>query len=103
MASILIAGCGYVGTAAADLFHRNGWEVEGWTASAASAQALAGKPYRVRRANLSDPGEVAAARATVDAVIHCASSGGGGERAYRRVYLDGARNLAAEFPEALLL
>ncbi len=36
-------------------------------------------------------------------VIHCASSGGGGADAYRQVYLEGARHLAAAFPKALLL
>ena len=35
-----------------------------------------------------------------DAVVHCASSGGG---SYRRVYRDGAANLAACFPSARLI
>ena len=34
MPRVLIAGCGYVGTATADLFQSAGWEVEGWTYSA---------------------------------------------------------------------
>jgi len=33
MPRILIAGCGYVGEVTADLFHVNGWEVEGWLAT----------------------------------------------------------------------
>ena len=37
MPRILIAGCGYVGQATADLFHAAGWDVEGWTASEESA------------------------------------------------------------------
>ena len=41
MPRILIAGCGYVGQAAADLYHAAGWAVEGWTRSAESvASAL---------------------------------------------------------------
>ena len=46
MPRILIAGCGYVGQATADLLHERGWNVEGWTASAESAGQLAAKPYR---------------------------------------------------------
>ena len=33
MPRILIAGCGYVGEATADLFHSAGWDVEGWVHS----------------------------------------------------------------------
>ena len=47
MPRILIAGCGYVGQATADLFHAAGWDVEGWTASEESAAALSAKPYPV--------------------------------------------------------
>jgi len=48
MPRILIAGCGYVGLAAADLFHADGWAVEGWTRSAESAAGLSAKPYPLR-------------------------------------------------------
>ena len=48
MPRVLIAGCGYVGEAAADRFHESGWEVEGWTASVESAARLSGRPYAVR-------------------------------------------------------
>ncbi len=54
MPRILIAGCGYVGQAAADLLHERGWNVEGWTASAQSAGQLAAKPYAVRAVDLTD-------------------------------------------------
>lgn len=92
MARVLIAGCGYLGTATADLFHGAGWEVEGWTHSRDSARELAAKPYQIQAVDISDR---AAVRSTTafDAVIHCASSGGGGAEGYRRVYLEGARHL----------
>jgi nucleoside-diphosphate-sugar epimerase len=93
MASVLIAGCGYVGAATADLFHAEGWAVEGWTHSPASAEALAGKPYRVRAVDISDRVALAKVAGGFDTVIHCASSGGGGPESYLRVYLEGARNL----------
>ncbi len=89
MPRVLIAGCGYVGAAAADLFHGAGWEVEGWTHSAESAAELMARPYPVRAIDISGS-EVAG---EFEVVIHCASSGGGGAESYRRVYLEGARNL----------
>lgn len=95
MPRVLIAGCGYVGTAAADLFHAAGWEVEGWTHSAESAALLSDKPYAVRAVDLAQSEAVKKAAAQFDAVIHCASSGGGGAESYRRVYLEGAKNLLA--------
>jgi nucleoside-diphosphate-sugar epimerase len=96
MPQVLIAGCGYVGVATADLFHAAQWEVEGWTHSAESAAQLSGKPYPVRAVNITDRDALQAAARKFDAVIHCASSGGGGAESYRRVYLEGARNLLAE-------
>jgi nucleoside-diphosphate-sugar epimerase len=93
MGRVLIAGCGYVGVATADLFHAAGWEVEGWTHSAESAAQLANKPYAVRAVDIAAADAVQAAASGFDAVIHCASSGGGGAESYRRTYLGGARNL----------
>ena len=106
MARVLVAGCGYVGTATADLFQANGWEVEGWTRSAESAAEVAqasslrggttqagSSRYRKLPVDISDRAAVQSAASTFDVVIHCASSGGGGAESYRRVYLAGARNL----------
>jgi nucleoside-diphosphate-sugar epimerase len=95
MPRILIAGCGYVGAATADLFLAAGWEVEGWTRSSESAAQLAAKPYAVHAIDITNRRAVQAADGGFDAVIHCASSGGGGAEHYRRVYLEGARNLLA--------
>ena len=97
MPRVLIAGCGYVGTATADLFHAAQWEVEGWTHSLESAAQLAGKPYAIRAIDIADQAAVrqAMTAARFDAVIHCASSGGGGVGGYRHVYFEGAKNLLA--------
>jgi len=103
MARVLIAGCGYVGEATADLFHRAGWEIEGWTRSLQSAAALAEKPYSIRAVDISQPIQIDESAGSFDAVIHCASSGGGGAEMYRQVYFDGARNLLAAFPGARLV
>src|SRR6266566_9059167 len=103
MPRILIAGCGYIGQAGADLFHSAGWAVEGWTGSAESAAALSAKPYPVRQVNISKRAEVAERAGIFDALIHCASSSGGDAGMYRQVYLDGARNLLEMFPGSKLL
>lgn len=100
MPRVLIAGCGYVGSATADLFHADGWEVEGWTGSRESAAELASKPYCVRAVDLTDKisGDVA-----FDVVVHCASTRGGDAADYQRVFFEGARHLAESFPTALLI
>jgi nucleoside-diphosphate-sugar epimerase len=103
MPRILIAGCGYVGQATADLLHEQGWKVEGWTASVQSTGQLAAKPYAVRAVDITNPAAVSAAREEFDVVIQCASSGGGAAEEYRRIYLEGARNLLDAFPRTSLL
>jgi nucleoside-diphosphate-sugar epimerase len=103
MPRILIAGCGYVGQATADLFHAAGWDVEGWTASEESAAALSAKPYPSCQIDISNCDQVAERPGTFDAVVHCASSRGGGVESYRQIYLNGTRNLLDRFAETKLL
>ncbi|MFN2621946.1 MAG: NAD-dependent epimerase/dehydratase family protein [Chthoniobacterales bacterium] len=99
MPRVLIAGCGYAGEAAANRFHECGWAVEGWTASAESAAKLSNRPYPVRAVDVTK----ADASGNFDVVIHCASSRGGDEEQYRRLYFEGAKSLLRTFPEATLL
>jgi nucleoside-diphosphate-sugar epimerase len=103
MARILIAGCGYVGEAAANRFHERQWEVEGWTGSAPSAARLAGRPYPVHSVDIADRAAVSAVPREFDVVVQCVSSGGGDVEDYRRLYLAGARNLIHAFPGSTLL
>jgi len=103
MPRILIAGCGYVGEATADLFHAAGWKIEGWVHSEESAARLSTKPYRIRVVDISQNAQVAKQPQAFDAVVHCASSGGGDADLYRRIYFDGARNLLNSFPAATIL
>jgi nucleoside-diphosphate-sugar epimerase len=101
---VLIAGCGYVGAAAADLLHHAGWEVEGWTRSAESAAQLSAKPYPIHSIDISVVAEIAAAPAgKFEAIIHCASTRGGDADLYRRAYLEGAQNLLHRFRESRFL
>jgi nucleoside-diphosphate-sugar epimerase len=103
MSRILIAGCGYVGEAAADLFHAAGWDVEGWVHSNESAARLSAKPYLIRMVDVSQPAHVAEHAGAFDVVIHCVSSRGGDAEIYRQIYLSGARNLVESFPNATML
>ncbi len=102
MPRVLIAGCGYVGQATADLFFERGWGVEGWTCSPESVQKLCGKPYPVRAVDISDKVQVADSKSKFDAVVHCASTRGGDVDLYRLVYLNGARNLLDRFVESTI-
>ncbi len=104
MPRILIAGCGYVGKATALLFHASGWEVEGWTRSLDSAEKLSDLPFRVRAVDIVDRDQVLSVGDNgFDRIIHCASSRGGDASEYRRVYLEGARNLLDVFAGTPLL
>jgi nucleoside-diphosphate-sugar epimerase len=103
MPRVLIAGCGYLGQAVAELFVADNWEVEGWTMSSDSAHKLSTKPCPVRAVDISQADQVRAPEGDFDAVIHCASTRGGDTDSYRRIYLDGARNLLERFGNARIL
>ena len=96
---MLIAGCGYVGQATADLFHAAGWEVEGWTKS---EQPL-DRPYPIIAVDIANRAQVNARSGNFDAVIHCASTRGGDVDLYRKTYFDGARNLLDRFVGSAML
>ncbi|MBV9619343.1 MAG: NAD-dependent epimerase/dehydratase family protein [Verrucomicrobia bacterium] len=93
MPRALIAGCGYLGQALADLLAANDWGVEGWTTSTESAQQLLDRGIRAQSVDISDEKDVAAHKADFDVVVHCASTRGGDVDLYRQVYFEGAQNL----------
>jgi nucleoside-diphosphate-sugar epimerase len=103
MPRALIAGCGYLGRALAESLAADGWEIEGWTLSPESARELSQNGQRAEAIDLSDARDVAAHKSDFTAVIHCASTRGGDADAYRRVYLEGARNLAEQFRNAKIV
>jgi nucleoside-diphosphate-sugar epimerase len=76
-----------------------GWEVEGWTKSPTEIK----KPYPIIPVDISKRDQVDARGENFDAVIHCASTRGGDVDLYRRVYLDGERNLLDRFPDSRML
>jgi nucleoside-diphosphate-sugar epimerase len=103
MPRVLIAGCGYLGRAIADLLDTDRWEVEAWTMSAESAEELSLAGRSAHSVDISNAKDVAARTSAVDAVVHCASTRGGDANAYRRIYFDGAHNLLDHFGKARLL
>lgn len=102
---VLVLGAGYVGRAFAARLAAGGAAVTAVTGSQESAAELAaGEPdWRVRPADVSwDEAVSALARELppVDVALLAVSSGRGGAEAYRKAYVQGARNLVAAFPKA---
>jgi len=94
---IVIAGCGFLGEAAAGFFLEAGWRVLGLCATAESAARLAGRPFPVAVVDISKPMTAPSGWEHPDVVVHCASSGRGGADAYRAVYRDGLEHLRDAF------
>lgn len=92
---IVVAGCGFVGLATARLLHSRDHEVLGLTRSPESAAQLRDEPFPIVPCDIGNEDSLAALKEldTADAVVHCASSGRGGAAEYRKVYLEGLRNL----------
>jgi shikimate kinase/nucleoside-diphosphate-sugar epimerase len=98
---VLIAGCGYTGSAIGDLLHARGHRVVGLTHSPESAAILdQSKSWRVSSADISTADSLRKLEIQPDVIIHCASSGRGGTESYQRVYVDGMQNLIDVFPDA---
>src|SRR6266487_1349304 len=100
MPSVLIAGCGYVGSAAAKLFAEERWEVTGWTRSEQSAEPTLESAISLCAVDITDLETVRRNSFADDVVVHCASSGAD---SHLHVYRDGAVNLAACFPGARII
>ncbi len=89
---LLLVGRGYLGEAVERVFGEAGWRVSGVTLGGGDG---------THACDVSDVEAVRRLAGEVgvpDAVVHCAASGRGGEEAYRRVYVDGCRNLTEMFP-----
>src|SRR5919108_4320728 len=89
MANILIAGCGYVGTALGLRLTAAGYDVWGIRRSAE------GLPSRIRflAADLTAPETLQDLPPALDVVFYTAAPNGSDEAAYRAVYVDGLRHL----------
>jgi nucleoside-diphosphate-sugar epimerase len=97
----LIIGCGYIGLPLAIRLQKAGHEIIAWVHSAASAELLTGYSFhRIITGNVADGAAWDAVGEDAGLVIHCASSGRGGEAAYEEVFLRGARLMGARQPRA---
>jgi len=96
---VVVAGCGFVGGVLAEILAKHEHEVIGLTLSGSADTIVC---------DISSQESVAALAAEigrVDAVVHCASSGRGGDRTerYRKVYLNGCENFLEHFPKTRLI
>jgi nucleoside-diphosphate-sugar epimerase len=89
MARVLIAGCGYVGSALGEVLARESHTVWGMRRRPAALPAAI-RPFE---ADLSIPISLKELPAALDFVFYLASPGGNDDALYRAVYVDGLRNL----------
>lgn len=87
--NLLIAGCGYVGGRLAGLFAADGHKVYALRRSTAVAPA----GVTAVRADLADAGSLRVLPPSLSAVVFAAAPSSPDEAGYRRIYLDGLRNL----------
>lgn len=104
----LIIGCGYIGEWVADILQDEGQVVVGVTHSEVSAHRLGVvKSFAVHACDISD--SLSAQHlanklsSTPEVILHCASSSRGGVEMYRKVYLQGCRQLQEVFPHSRIL
>lgn len=91
----LIVGCGYVGLPLGAELVRQGHEVFGLRRNPTAAGDLEAAGIKPLFADITQPGDLEKLPRDFDWVVNCAASGGGGEAAYRELYLTGNRNLIA--------
>jgi nucleoside-diphosphate-sugar epimerase len=91
---VLVAGCGWLGTAIGRALLARSDRVTGICRSPASAAALAPLGITPLAVDLTAPG-AAARLPTADAIVACQAAGGDGAAAYRAAYVDANRTLLA--------
>ena len=92
---VLIVGCGYVGLPLSAELARQGHEVFGLRRSALAALEMQAAGINALQADITQPASLTQLPRDFDWVVNCAASGGGGTEDYRRLYLEGNRNLVA--------
>lgn len=104
MPRVIIAGCGFLGEAAADLFSEMGWNVLGLCATRKSASRFASKPYEVRAVDITTKFSLDPPWCGADALVHCAGPHRVAPEAYRSLFVDGLSNaLAGIEPRRVLI
>ena len=90
---VLIVGCGYVGLPLGAELARQGHEVFGLRRNPVAAGELEASGIKPLFADITRAGDLEKLPRDFDWVVNCAATGGGGEAAYRQLYLMGNRNL----------
>lgn len=90
---VLIIGTGYIGLPLGAELARRGHDVSGLRRNASGAPALTTAGIQPIIADITQPAELAKLPNAFDWVVNCVASGGGGAEDYRRVYLQGMRNV----------
>ena len=92
---VLIVGCGYVGLPLGKELVRRGHEVFGLRRSVLADSESLAAGITPLHADITLPETLAKLPCDFDWVVNCAASGGGGAADYRKIYLEGNRNLVA--------
>ena len=90
---VLIVGCGYVGLPLGAELVRLGHAVFGLRRSALAEMELKAAGITPLFADVTQPETLAKLPRDFDWVVNCAASGSGGAEDYRKIYLEGNRNL----------
>ena len=90
---VLIIGTGYVGLPLGAALARRGHEVSGLRRDASRAPALTAVGIQPMIGDITRPATLAKLPNDFDWVVNCVASGGGSVEDYRRVYLEGMRNV----------
>jgi nucleoside-diphosphate-sugar epimerase len=90
---VLIIGCGYVGRPLGAELARCGHHVVGLRRSASADAELKADGIEPLHADITRESDWAGLPGSFDWIVNCVSSGGGDVEGYRRVYLEGTRQL----------
>ena len=94
---VLIVGCGYVGLPLGAELVRQGHDVFGLRRTASAADELHVAGIHPIGADITEPEQLRSLQLPFDWVVNCVASAGGDAEDYRRVYLQGSRNLLERF------
>ena len=89
----LVVGCGYVGLPLGKELVRQGHDVFGLRRSVLAAAEMKAAGITPLHADITQPDSLKNLPRDFDWVVNCSASGGGGADDYRKVYLEGNRNL----------
>src|ERR1017187_8953996 len=92
---VLIVGCGYVGLPLGKELVRQRHAVFGLRRSALAADEMQSAGIHPLLADVTQAATFAKLPCDFDWVVNCAASGGGGADDYRKIYLEGNRNLVS--------